>query len=69
MYKIFEARSPFAYGVKAFDELIQTEEMPNSFILYQEQEMAALHYAGIPMSECYTAVKNIAKKRKEKVLA
>lgn len=31
--------------------------------------MAALHYAGIPMSECYTAVKNIAKKRKEKVLA
>ena len=69
MYKIFEARSPFVYGVKAFDELIQTEEMPNSFILYQEQEMAALHYAGIPMSECYTAVKNIAKKRKEKVLA
>lgn len=69
MYKIFEARSPFAYGVKAFDDLIQTEEMPNSFILYQEQEMAALHYAGIPMSECYTAVKNIAKKRKEKVLA
>ena len=69
MYKIFEARSPFTYGVKAFDELIQTEEMPNSFILYQEQEMAALHYAGIPMSECYTAVKNIAKKRKEKVLA
>lgn len=69
MYKIFEARSPFSYGVRAFDDLIQTEEMPNSFILYQEQEMAALHYAGIPMSDCYTAVKNIAKKRKEKVLA
>ena len=31
--------------------------------------MAALHYAGIPMSECYTAIKNIAKKRVEKVLA
>ena len=26
-------------------------------------------YAGIPMSECYTAIKNIAKKRVEKVLA
>lgn len=69
MYKTFESRTPFAYGVKAFDSLIQTEEMPNSFVLYQEQEMAALHYAGIPMADCYSAVKNIAKKRKEKVLA
>ena len=69
MYKTFESRTPFSYGVKAFDDLIQTREMPNSFVLYQEQEMAALHYAGIPMAMCYTAVKNIAKKRKEKVLA
>lgn len=69
MYKTFESRTPFSYGVKAFDDLIQTQEMPNSFVLYQEQEMAALHYAGIPMAMCYTAVKNIAKKRKEKVLA
>lgn len=69
MYKTFESRVPFKYGVKAFDDLIQTEEMPNSFVLYQEMEMAALHYAGIPMSDTYTAVKNIAKKRAEKVLA
>ena len=69
MYKTFESRVPFSYGVKAFDDLIQTPEMPNSFVLYQEQEMAALNYAGIPMSDCYTAIKNIAKKRKEKVLA
>ena len=69
MYKTFESRVPFKYGVKAFDDLIQTPEMPNSFVLYQEQEMEALHYAGIPMSDCYTAIKNIAKKRKEKVLA
>lgn len=69
MYKEFESRKPFAYGVKAFDDLIQTEEMPNSFLLYQEQEMAALNYAGIDMSDCYTAIKNIAKKRVEKVLA
>ena len=40
MYKTFEARQPFSYGVKAFDDLIQTEEMPSSFLLYQEQEMA-----------------------------
>lgn len=43
--------------------------MQNSFILYQEQEMAALNYAGLDMSECYTAIKNIAKKRTDKVLA
>ena len=69
MYKVFESKQPFSYNVKAFDDLIQTEEMPMSFVLYQEQEMAALNYAGISMSECYTAIKNIAKKRKEKVLA
>lgn len=43
MYKTFEERKPFAYNVKAFDDLIQTDEMPNSFLLYQEQEMAALN--------------------------
>jgi len=69
MYKTFEARQPFSYGVKAFDDLIQTKEMPYSFVLYQEMEMAAMHYAGIPMDQCYSAVKDIAKKRKEKVQA
>ena len=68
MYKTFESRKPFEYGVKAFDEILKTDELPFSFCLYQEQEMAALHYAGIPMSECYVAIKDIAKKRAEKVL-
>ncbi len=68
-YKKFESREPFSYGVKAFDELIQTKEFPYSFLLYQEQIMKALNYAGIDMAECYTAIKNIAKKRAEKVLA
>lgn len=69
MYKTFEERKPFSFGVKAFDNLIQTDEMPDSFLLYQEQEMAALNYAGIDMSDCYTAIKNIAKKRVDKVMA
>lgn len=43
--------------------------MPNSFVLYQEMAMAALNYAGINMAECYAVIKNIAKKRVEKVLA
>jgi len=68
MYKIFESREHFDYGIKSFDDLIQTPEMPNTFILYQEMSMATLNYAGIPMSECYEIIKNIAKKRVEKVL-
>lgn len=69
MYKIFEQRKHFDYGIPSLDELIQTKEMPNSFILYQEMSMAVLNYAGIPMDECYNIIKNIAKKRVEKVLA
>lgn len=69
MYKIFESRQAFSYDVKPFDDLLKTEELPQSFCLYQEQQMATLNYAGFPMSECYAAIKNIAKKRKEKVLA
>lgn len=68
-YKKFESREPFSYGVKAFDDIIQTKEFPYSFLLYQEQVMKALNYAGIDMADCYTAIKNIAKKRAEKVLA
>lgn len=68
MYKVFESRKPFSYDIESLDNLIQTDEMPNSFILYQEMGMAVLNYAGIPMSECYEIIKNIAKKRVEKVL-
>lgn len=67
MYSIFEDRKRFDYGIPAFDNLIQTEEMPNSFLLYQEMSMAALNFAGVPMSECYEVIKNISKKRIEKV--
>lgn len=69
MYKKFENREHFEYGIKSLDNLIQTEEMHDSFMLYQEMAMAVLHYAGIPMSECYGIIKNIAKKRVQKVLA
>ena len=32
-YKQFESREPFSYGVKTFDDLIQTKEFPYSFLL------------------------------------
>ncbi len=68
MYKQFENREDFSYGIKSLDDLIRTEEMPQSYILYQEMSMAVLNYAGIDMRECYEIIKNIAKKRVEKVL-
>lgn len=69
LYKRFEEREHFSFEIQSLDSLLQTPEMPESWLLYQESIMAVLNYAGIPMSECYTAIKNIAKKRAEKVLA
>lgn len=67
MYAKFESREPFNYGIPAFDRLLQTKELPQSFILYQEQSMSVLAYAGFPMDECYGIIKAIAKKHPEKV--
>lgn len=67
MYKKFESKEPFSYGIKAFDNIIQTKEFPQSFILYQEQTMNTLSYAGFPIDECYGIIKSIAKKHPEKV--
>ena len=68
MYDKFESREPFAYGIKPLDNLLQTEQFPYSYILYQEQLMAVLNYAGFPMDQCYQIIKDIAKKHPEKVL-
>jgi len=68
MYSTFESREPFSYGIKALDDLIQTKQFKQSFILYQENQMAILNYSGIPLTECYEIIKNISKKRVEKVL-
>ena len=65
--KLFN-RERFTYGIPVLDEMIQTKEMPNSFILYQEQVMMILQWAGFQPSESYAAIKAIAKKHPEKVL-
>jgi DNA polymerase III alpha subunit len=67
-YKQFEERKPFSYGIPSLDEIIQTKEFPQSYLIYQENAMQVMAYAGIPISETYEVVKNIAKKRAEKVL-
>ena len=63
MYKTFEQRQHFDYGIKAFDDLIQDEYCDSSFILYQEHLMKVLGFAGFPMSETYTIIKAISKKK------
>jgi DNA polymerase III alpha subunit len=67
-YAQFESREPFSYGIPSLDNIIQTEEFPQSYMLYQENAMQVMAYAGIPISTTYEIVKNIAKKRYEKVL-
>lgn len=64
MYKIFENREHFDYGIKAFDDIIQDEFMTSSFILYQETLMKVLAFADFPMSETYTIIKAISKKKR-----
>ena len=63
MYQTFEQRQHFDYGIKALDNLLQDEYCSSSFILYQESLMKVLGFAGFPMSETYTIIKAISKKK------
>lgn len=68
MYKKFENREHFEYGIKAFDSLIQDAYCESSFILYQEHLMKVLGFAHFPMGDTYTIIKAISKKKEEKIL-
>ena len=68
LYSRYEKREPFSYGVSSLDEIIQTEQFPYSYLLYQEQVMSVLAYAGIPIHETYEVIKAIAKKRYAEVM-
>lgn len=61
-------RESFSYGIPALDRLLQTKELPQSFILYQEQMMKVLQWSRFTGPESYAAIKAIAKKHPEKVL-
>lgn len=67
MYKTFENREDFRYDIPALDNILQTEELPVSFMFFQEQVMNVLNYAGFPIDQCYSIIKAIAKKHPEKV--
>lgn len=68
MLPVFLSRKRFDYGIPVFDRLVQTRELTSSFILYQEQTMKALQYAGFSAPESYAAIKAMAKKHPEKVI-
>lgn len=56
-------REKFDYNIPVLDNLIQTPEMPYTFILYQEQLMQILGFAGFPMKDTYDIVKSVSKKK------
>lgn len=63
LLKTLLKREEFNYGIPSLDNLIQTPEMPYTFILYQEQLMQILGFAGFPMKETYDIVKSVSKKK------
>lgn len=64
MYKKFENREHFEYGIKALDSTLQDEYMTSSFILYQESLMKVLEFSGFPIGKTYEIIKAISKKKK-----
>lgn len=53
-------RKPFFYGIPEFDAILKESD---NFVLYQENIMATLVYAGFPEDETYGLLKAIAKKK------
>lgn len=69
MIDTFLARKHFDYGIPSLDNLLQTKEIPDSFLMFQEQIMKVLQHGGFTGAESYAAIKAISKKHPEKVLA
>lgn len=67
MLETFISRRPFAYNIPSLDKLLQTKEIPSSFLMYDEQVLTVLIAAGIPASDAYVCLKAIKKKKAEKV--
>lgn len=60
MKDYFLNRKEFSYGIPAFDNILKESD---NFVLYQENIMSALVYAGFPEDETYGLLKAIAKKK------
>ncbi|UUV46994.1 DNA polymerase III alpha subunit [Bacillus phage vB_BanS-Thrax5] len=60
MKAYFLNRRPFTYNIPEFDKILESSD---NFILYQENIMATLVYAGFPEDETYGLLKAISKKK------
>lgn len=67
MLTTFINREKFAYNIPSLDNLLATKEIPDSFLLYDEQILRILKAAGIPGADAYSCTKAIKKKKAEKV--
>ena len=69
MLDTFVNRRRFSYNIPSLDALLQTKEIPDSFLMFDEQILTILQAAGIPAADAYTCVKAIKKKKADKVKA
>lgn len=60
MKHYFLNRKEFSYGIPEFDKILESSD---NFVLYQEDIMATLVYAGFSEDETYGLLKAIAKKK------
>lgn len=67
MLDTFISRTRFSYGIPSLDKLLQTKEIPDSFLMYDEQILSILQSAGIPPADAYVCIKAIKKKKADKV--
>ena len=67
MLQTFISRQPFSYNIKSLDDLLQTKEIPSSFLMYDEQILTILQAAGISAADAYVCCKAIKKKKAAKV--
>ena len=61
MKAYFLNRKPFSYGIPAFDKLLESSD---NFVLFQENIMSTLQFAGYEEDVTYGLLKAIAKKKK-----
>lgn len=67
MLNTFITRTPFAYNIPSLDKLLKTKEIPDSFLMYDEQILQILKASYIPGPDAYACTKAIKKKKAEKV--
>jgi DNA polymerase III alpha subunit len=67
MLSTFVTRTRFSYGIPSLDKLLQTKEIPDSFLMFDEQILTILQSAGISAADAYVCIKAIKKKKADKV--